>query len=646
MKQRIGGWVRRWSFGSTLLAAMLAAGCSGGIGEGSTIQSISIEVAPVGILEQGALLDQGLPTERYQMYDCFCSTLLALATFTNGTLASFNYRATWTSSDPTVVEVMNGFESSELCPLTQQSPGMLVPKKPGTAVITAEFVGLTDSFPVEVVATDPGAFTVKTFDAENRGAVAVGGEIGLRVDALLAGRPRQVTGNVTTWSFTNPNDAVATISIGGTVRGVGRSGSTPLRAQAAFGTCPVTPQMDVSVGEIVAPMQIAREPGLAGDGRLAVDSDEVLRLTAALDLDGDGTGDGLDTDGDGTTDTPATQLVSGRALFDYTDTCTKRSYLAGGDGSTALTDCSETVATDCASTIPLCGSTQTACASGSSPCRTTLSPIFVALGNRIVARADTGSPTRMFATFPSNRGIPTTLAAAVSDTDTTLTVAALTNYPTLFPWEAVIDSADGALREIVKVTAVDERTLTVTRSATPHAHASGATFEQRTFGSTTTDIQATAGTLTSFILESEPTTMDVFGTLQLEAVGHFEGAVTRDQRVTHLQKFSESSPLVAWSSSKPSVASVSPVTGLVTSNSGCGGTTVIRARASSSANTVDSVFEVTTDTALDANDGKGHGANGNADTNDTACVDDPLCDQVTLTIPPVSNPAALGLDCD
>jgi hypothetical protein len=76
----------------------------------------------------------------------------------------------------------------------------------------------------------------------------------------------------------------------------------------------------------------------------------------------------------------------------------------------------------------------------------------------------------------SSTAAATTLTASISDSDTSITVAAVTGFPTSYPYTLIIDF-DTTDEEIVEVTAGSSTTLTVTRGVdgtTGKSHSSGA----------------------------------------------------------------------------------------------------------------------------------------------------------------------------
>jgi hypothetical protein len=132
------------------------AGCD--IGEGSTIEKL--EIIPASDATQLKRFEIG---DRHKVFQCLRDELLVRATFTDGTEANFAGRASWSSSDPAIVQVSDGdipavlttgstdgsfFVSTGLT----YGKGTVVPVgTPGqTAVITATFAGLSASIEVEI----------------------------------------------------------------------------------------------------------------------------------------------------------------------------------------------------------------------------------------------------------------------------------------------------------------------------------------------------------------------------------------------------------------------------------------------------------------------------------------------------------------
>ena len=80
--------------------------------------------------------------------------------------------------------------------------------------------------------------------------------------------------------------------------------------------------------------------------------------------------------------------------------------------------------------------------------------------------------------YYSSTAVATTLSASASNSDTSLTVTALSGYPAQTPFTAIIDP-DTASEEVVEVTNVSGTTLTVTRGVdgtSGVSHSAGAVF--------------------------------------------------------------------------------------------------------------------------------------------------------------------------
>lgn len=611
-------------FVATLVLVTGVAGCDS-IGDGSTLETLTLSTSPGDVFVQGVFLEAGTANERFHMYDCFCTNLVALGRFTNGVQANFNQRATFSSSNPAVLTVLNPGDTDTLCPAGQRGAGLMIPHSVGTATVTVSFAGLSDTLVVEVADASAGTYTVEGAPPAPPGSthVAVGAEMQLRLTGMLDGTSRNLNFNVLQWSFDNPDEDVATIDSAAIVRGFAASGAAAKVARASFGVCnDLSPTASINIGDVLPPLVLEREaPDFATDGMLAVASDELLRITAPLDFDNDGIADG-------------SQRISQQIDLRFTDTCTLRTH----DANVPTTNCLETPGAACSEATPECGEvTPTTCAATMTPCRTADAAIIDSgTNNRIFAQIDNGAPTNFTAVYPHQPGTPTGITAAIDAVATTVTVGTLTNYPTSTPWYAVIDAA-GA-REDVKVTATAAgNTLTIVRgqggtTAVPHAF--GATFIERTY---TTDlnaplvIRAKEGNLTDVAIDP-PGTLASLGTLQLAARGTFVDplSASRQQKVTRLIGTSTATtPTIVWTSSDDSIAFVGINSGLVFSQDRCGGRVNIRVRS---------------DTSTDPITEHPHDPDTTAD--DVACENtDPLCDQVELCIATPS-PVPLGIVCD
>ena len=125
-----------------LLSALTLSACDS-VGEGNGLLRLEIRIP-------GA---EGTPGEADYLgiaYECLGRSTELLGFFTNGSTGSFRSRATWSSSDETVLRVSNGDIPVNDGSNDNYARGLLVPVAPGRATITAEYVGLSASIEVEV----------------------------------------------------------------------------------------------------------------------------------------------------------------------------------------------------------------------------------------------------------------------------------------------------------------------------------------------------------------------------------------------------------------------------------------------------------------------------------------------------------------
>lgn len=276
------------------LAAALVSACDiSGVGDGNKPEKLEILRNP-----NTSLIDLGGDVEQYFL--CFPEQLQALLTFTNGGIDSsglLNQRVRWSTSDPAVVEVSNDPDTGGAVVLIPGSedqafaPGILVPRSVGTATITAEFVGLTGSYEVEVREVDSVQI--------NKTTVKVAPETGdlLTLTAMVDGYSLDVTQSPL-WMFDTDDEAVDEIArIGestGVITGVGVGG--PLTAKADFPLCPQDSKFaDLKATVLVeelAGLQLEREFVDAPNNELIVGTTEKLTVTGrfadgtTLDLSG------------------------------------------------------------------------------------------------------------------------------------------------------------------------------------------------------------------------------------------------------------------------------------------------------------------------------------------------------------------------
>lgn len=132
---------------SVALALVVLTGCES-IGEGSTIESLEVQIAATGSNVGPLALNR-----------CLRDQLVVIATFTDGTRSDFSFRATWTSSDPSIAQVSNGdlpvvvVSDGAFVDLVNSHyrPGTVIPRAAsGSATITANFLGMASSMQVQI----------------------------------------------------------------------------------------------------------------------------------------------------------------------------------------------------------------------------------------------------------------------------------------------------------------------------------------------------------------------------------------------------------------------------------------------------------------------------------------------------------------
>jgi hypothetical protein len=258
------------------LAAFAAAGLSacdiGGIGEGNKLEKVEIR-------RTTALLDR----ESNLSYLCFSDKLTLIGSFTDGGTADYSTRGTWTSSNPDVVEVSNGDILIPGSTTNAFAGGTLIPRSPGTATITAEFVGLTASYDVEVRA-DP-VDSIEISDSEIK--LAPETVRALTLTAVVEGYTLDVT-QAAVWSIVEEDsDDIATIGSTSGVVGAKAIGG-PLTARAEFPLCedeatgePRRLEAAVRV-EQLAGLTLAREFTDAPNSELIVETTELLKVTGTF----------------------------------------------------------------------------------------------------------------------------------------------------------------------------------------------------------------------------------------------------------------------------------------------------------------------------------------------------------------------------
>ncbi len=295
-------------FGRKLLAALGAAvlplaiaACGGGngvVGKGNGPDHL---VVTSNLAAAGA--------SYFQMYECFRAKVQAILYFKDGSAGDYTSRVIWSSSSPGTVTVSNGDQ-----PIPNSSPaqfyanGVVTPVGGGTAVITANYFGLTASIGVSV--GTPQSLTVKRIIQGNtvlppalpsnqvqttgNSLTSTGFSMGvnttetLTVVAQLDGQEQNVASAGIDWHFQVPNDGEATINSNtGVITAI--TAGAPLIAVVGFDSCTYTASTQVTVANITS---ISMTPEFAGDPtavppvpqpQLVVGNTEKVNVYAQLD---------------------------------------------------------------------------------------------------------------------------------------------------------------------------------------------------------------------------------------------------------------------------------------------------------------------------------------------------------------------------
>ncbi|MEQ1438272.1 hypothetical protein AAG565_02815 [Fontimonas sp. SYSU GA230001] len=263
-----------------LSPALLAACNINGIGSGNKLETLEIS-------RQTALIDRSSPAS----YVCFTDKLQLIGTFTNGGRADYSARGRWRSSNPDIVAVSNGDILFPGSTTTAYASGTIVPKAEGTATITAEFVGLSASYDVEVRRLPDDAIQL------TESAITLAPETvrGLSLTADVDGYLLNVTG-AANWSFVDEGSGVtaadfATIGVGSGIVVAKLADNLPvtLRARAEFplcqdtgGTDPLRYEADVTVAPLTG-LTLEREFTDAPNDELIVGTTEAFKVTGHFD---------------------------------------------------------------------------------------------------------------------------------------------------------------------------------------------------------------------------------------------------------------------------------------------------------------------------------------------------------------------------
>lgn len=263
--------LHRYILAGSLVLATAACDISG-IGDGNALESIELNRL-TGLLDSTS----------NKSYVCFTDQLQVVGRFSDGQAGDYSSRATWSSSNPAVVEVSNGDIQLPTDPTLAYARGTLIPRAPGTATITANFVGLKASYEVQVVA--PEAFEMETSQL----VLAPNTAGALSLLATIDGEELNVT-RAASWSFVQDEEVTEDYASIGAATGiiVAKDVSTgiTLTAKADFVLCPdFAGAQNLQASVVVSPLvgiELTREFADAPDNELVKGTTDLLKAVGTL----------------------------------------------------------------------------------------------------------------------------------------------------------------------------------------------------------------------------------------------------------------------------------------------------------------------------------------------------------------------------
>lgn len=262
------------------LSASLLGACSGATGQGNAPKLLVLS-------RYGTTPSQTSSVASVRGYECIPSALVATLYFQDGSSGDFSARVKWSSSNDGAVQVSNG-DIVAASGSGYYAAGTLVPVKSGSAIITADYDGLTAQTAVSIGApqsltlkkAQDGNFVVPSGNLE----LGIGTSLELQLTAWLDGVETDIS-KYAGWSLSPSNDSVASIGSNGAISAVG-AGDTPLTPVATLPVCGLSTaddpasQFSFTVHHIQG---IAIAPEFDGDPQLIVGNGELMRIIATLD---------------------------------------------------------------------------------------------------------------------------------------------------------------------------------------------------------------------------------------------------------------------------------------------------------------------------------------------------------------------------
>ncbi len=280
-----------------VLPLLVLAACNG-VGKGDKIDHLQM------VNKSGTTIVVLTESEQVLGYQCLRQQLGIFAVFGKNGSADYSLRpaTTWTSSNPDVVRVSNGDEPDPTQPGRVFAKGVITPLRAGSAIITADYVGITTSVQVIVRVPDSIILSTSQFDFSSNAStsgpfnMATGSTQQYYAYARLRDENdivvvRDVTGQAK-WSTpddpTNNYIAVTTPPVGLTTGGglvAALAPSGPVTVQANFSACPGTQyeyiNADVQVSGLNS-LSVQHDPAFNPANPLVIGTREAFKVVATL----------------------------------------------------------------------------------------------------------------------------------------------------------------------------------------------------------------------------------------------------------------------------------------------------------------------------------------------------------------------------
>jgi hypothetical protein len=263
------------------LPLLTFAACSG-VGKGDKLERLVLVTKSTAVVLTPPVL----------AYQCLRQGFGVYGVFGKNGSADYTDRPSthWTSSNPEIVRVSDGINPDPVTGVLY-AKGVITPVRPGTATITAEYVGVTTSVNVEVRVPDGIIISTSAFDSS-----AAAGTISIAPGSIQKyyayARLKDESGNVVPadvsayprWSIPDdPDGARAKISSVAVVSGVGAGG--PVTINANFDACPGSTFENVSAKLAVSninQLTLQHEAGFSAANPLVIGTTEAFKINALL----------------------------------------------------------------------------------------------------------------------------------------------------------------------------------------------------------------------------------------------------------------------------------------------------------------------------------------------------------------------------